>query len=243
MIVTGTRKSVKDMGADLAYAVQRWCPARGDIVGVIMRGVAYSIWQQAIKSCCCNTLCRRPGSSRKVRRNDPSQVKVNWQPVRRPEPWYTTLQTVFGKALCRTRFRMTCATAALPASGSLPASYPIASARQSSEDRRSSFAAGPNGCGERGAATDPAGTFGSARTPTPASTLLPACVSAGIAIVFAGLIAAIEMVSNKTVAQPLGQRSAPDGVGMLPSIYAIGEVCIIFITRSALSRSCHVLGF
>ena len=27
---------------------------------------------------------------------DPSQVKLNWQPVARPDPWKTAPQTLFG---------------------------------------------------------------------------------------------------------------------------------------------------
>ena len=49
------------------------------------------------------------------RRMEPSQAKLNWQPVRLPAPWNTTEQTLFGKAGWRTRFSTTWATAACPA--------------------------------------------------------------------------------------------------------------------------------
>src|SRR6478672_11218886 len=47
-------------------------------------------------------------------RIDPSQVKLNWQPDRRPAPWKTTPQTLLGKAGWRTRSKTPGAPARLP---------------------------------------------------------------------------------------------------------------------------------
>ncbi len=79
-----------------------------------------------------------------TRRNEPSQVKVNWQlPVVR---WKTTPQTLFGNSGWRTRLTTTWATACSPASSS-PASYQAALARQVVAcSRSSSLPVKMNGC-------------------------------------------------------------------------------------------------
>ena len=57
---------------------------------------------------CADRQAAAPGCLRRI---DPSQVKENWHPVLRSDPWKTTPHTVLGKAGCRTRLRTTCMTA------------------------------------------------------------------------------------------------------------------------------------
>ncbi len=98
-----------DVGLDQARR-----PVGHDIIGVIMGRVADRRIDCPDSAASATLRARFHSAGIGAWAIEPSQVKVNWQPVARVEPSKTTPQTLLGKAGWRTRFRTTCATARWP---------------------------------------------------------------------------------------------------------------------------------